>query len=372
MFGKSKKTQAPKVVNPDLTAKALAKAIVDGDSVNLRLLFQPFSPAREDSPERFETDKYAYLLPDAETESSRRFAKAMTLVRHPFTWKHIEQELHANRPAQMPSELVLLLADDAVREGKFTTAAQAYEVLRIRPRMQDEFYKQADAALDAEDVDKAVDGYLIASGLEYNYAAFPEPLPTVLNFQTTALMLHGVYPEKPEDCVALQEPETFVRTALIYLLGDAKAAARLAERPLAVRLGFLERLVYCRDPRWEEFVQRYRESCVVLQDFQARIAHASPEAAGTSATIAAEIEEILGEDPRVISSTMLGRTIPDGDWWQYLKELAYENPPAILFVSRQIIGEKEIIVPRYRGDSPIPPRLGLLPAPAGQTVGASG
>ena len=38
--------QAQKTVNPDLTARALAKCVADGDIVNFRLVFAPFSPAR--------------------------------------------------------------------------------------------------------------------------------------------------------------------------------------------------------------------------------------------------------------------------------------------------------------------------------------
>lgn len=363
MFGKKKAATAPKLVDPDVTARAIAKAVSEGDFVNFRLLFQSFSPARKDSSERFEDPKYAYLLPDPRVQSDGTYQEALLRVRNEATWEHIQRELDANRPAQLPADLVLLLADNAVRLGKYTIAAQAYEILRIRRRMQDEFYTQADAALDEGNVRRAVRGYLVATGLDYNYAAFPEPLPVVPDWQTRALMLHGEYPQSADDCIPLQQPEQFIRTALSYLLLDAAAAARIEARPVPVRLAFLAELVKQRDPAWHDFIRRYREACGLMHEFEARIQHAVAERGGARVSLAREIEEVLGEDPRKIPATLLGRTIEHGEWWQYLKDLAYAHPASALFITRQIIGETEIIVPRYRADSPVPSALGLLPAP---------
>lgn len=357
-----------KSVNQELAAKALAKAVDDGDIVNFRILFAPFSPLRVDSSERLEDEKYRYLLPDEEQGASHRFREELARVRDEAIWRHTQQELQANRPARLPWELVLRLGDNAVRLGKYTSASQAYELLRIRRRMQDEFFAQAEAALDQGNVKRAVLGYVIATGLDYDYAAFPEPLPMVPDFQRRALMLHGVYPEKIEDSLPLQEPSLFLRTALSYLLLDAGAAARLESRPISQRLGFLAELVRQRDPEWREFVHRYREACDLMRDFEKRIERAKKES-GSNTSLAEEIEAVLGEDPRAIPACLLGRTIEDGAWWQYLKELAYQHPASVLFLSRQMVGETEIIVPRYRSDSPVPKELGLIagvaaPAPA--------
>ena len=79
----------------------------------------------------------------------------------------------------------------------------------------------------------------------------------------------------------------------------------------------------------------------------------------------AEIDEQMTTDPSAISALLLGRAIPGGAWWQYMKELAYEHPAAVLFVSRQAIGETEIVMPRYRADSTAVRRLGLVPEGAG-------
>ena len=348
-----------KAVNQELAAQALAKTVYDGDIVNFRLLFTPFSPIRVDSSERLESEKYAYLLPDEETEASHEFRSVLTLVRSDATWGHIQQELSANRPARLPWELVLQLGDNAVLRGKLTSAAQAYELLRIRRRMQDEFFAQADKAFDAGNLKRAVRGYVIATGLDYDYAAFPEPLPTVPDFQRRALMLHGVYPERMEDSLPLQEREVFLRTALTYLLLDTNAAARLETRPKEQRVAFLAELVRQRDPDWRDFVHRYREACGMMRDFEKRIEGAKEES-GSRNSLAEQIEDVLGEDPRAIPACLLGRTIENGEWWQYMKELAYRHPASILFVSRQLVGEVEIIVPRYRGDSPVPRELGLL------------
>ena len=362
LFGKKNAAPAPKIVDENLAARAIAKAVADGDFVNFRLLFQSFSPARVSSSERFEDPKYDYLLPGGESDSSDAFRRALVLVREDATWRHIQRELDANRPAQLPAGLVLLLADNAVRLGKYTIASQAYELLRIRRRMQDEFFVQADTALDDGNVRRAVFGYLAATGLEYNYAAFPEPLPVVPDWQARALVLHAEYPRTAEDCIPLQQPELFLRTALSYLLLDANAAARLEPRPVPVRLAFLAELVTQRDPGWQDFVRRYQDACSLMRDFEARIQHAVAERGGGRVSLAREIEELVGADPHKVPAALLGRAIEGGDWWQYLKELAYTHPASALFVSRQIIGETEIIVPRYRGDSPVPKALGLLPA----------
>ncbi|MDZ4857409.1 MAG: hypothetical protein SGI88_00380 [Candidatus Hydrogenedentes bacterium] len=371
MFRRAKKTAITKIVDDTTVAHALAKAVSEGDFVNFRLLFQPFSPARPDSSELFDDEKYAYLLPDPDTESDGEFKKAVAAVRDAPVWAHVQRELSERRPAQLPSELVLLLADNAVRLGKYTIAAQAYELLRIRRRMQDEFFALADKALDEGKTARGVHGYIVATGLDYNYAAFPEPLPLVPDWQTRALIVHGEYPVSPENCLPLQPTEVFLRNALAYLLLGASSAARLESRPLEVRLAVLAELVKQRDPEWREFVGRYREACKLMHDYETRIQHAVAARGDSRISLAREIEEVLGADPREIPATLLGRTIEDGEWWQYLKELAFEHPAAALFVSRQIIGDAEIIVPRYRGDSPVTPAVGLLPATAFQPAGSS-
>jgi len=330
----------------DLVAHALAKAIADGDIVNFRTLFESYSPAREESTERFSGAKYHYLLPNEEEQQTPAFANALHEVQSPLVWKHIEHELEAKRRAQLPWQLVLMVGDNAVRRMKLPSAAQAYELLRIRPRMQAEFFRQSDALLDEGRLKRAIEGYVIGTGLDYDYAAFPEPLPKVLDFQKQALILHGEYPEKPEDCIGLQEPEPFVRTALSYLLNSAEAAARLEKRPLELRIAFLRELVYVRDPSWSAFVERYDKA----RETMARFARRLDQVAGVP-SLAEEIERELGEDPGHIPAELLGRTIENGEWWQYLQELAYEHPAAALFVARQAIGDREIIIPRCRTDS---------------------
>lgn len=348
-----------KAVNPDLAAKALAKAVFDGDIVNFRLIFQPFSPARTDSTERFEAAKYEYLQPEPGQEQDRRFQDLVARVRQPELWAFIQEELKARRPAQLPANLILELADNAVAQGKYSSAAQAYELLRIRPRMQTVFYEEADTALDRGEAAKAVRGYLIATGLDYDYSAYPEPLPAVPDFQTRALMLHGEYPNRLEDSLPLREPNVLLRTAIEYLLCDAEAAGRLDNRPFEVRLAFLRELVLQRDPNWAAFTQRFREAAALAKAYGERLQRSREEMQSASGSLAEEIEAQRGADPLAIPAALLGRSIEDGAWWQYLKELAYLHPAAILFVSRQILREDEIIVPRYRGDSPIAKALNI-------------
>ncbi len=345
-----------KSVDMDLVAQALATAICDGDLVNFQALFAAYSPARQTSMEELEADKYTYLLPDDAQRSKAEFAAALDAVREETTWSHVQTELEANRPAQLHSGLLMMLADNAVREGKYSVAAQAYELLRIRHKMMDEFLRQADAALEAGDVSRGVRGYLVAVGLSYDYAAFPEPLPAVANYQAKALMLHGVYPTRPEDCIALQEAETHVSTALHFLLPDEAISARLREYPLDVRLKFLNTLVLHLDSEWDAFTVRYAEACELTRSFGERLKRtAEPH----SETLEEEIEEQQGPDPREIMVVLLGREIENGEWWQYLKELGYEHPAGVLFIARQVVGDTEILLPRMLADSPVPRALGL-------------
>lgn len=350
----------PKTVDLDRVADALANAVAMGDMVNLRLLFAPFSPARQKSCEDLDTEKYAYLLPKDEIRSSERFSSALKEVKKPEVWAHIEHELGHNRAPQLPAGLVVMLGDNAVREGKFSMAAQAYEVLRIRRRMQSEFFDAGDAALAHDAVAPAVTAYLIATGLAYDYAAFPEPLPKVPNHQTSALMLHGQYPTRPEDCICLLDEESHTNAALNFLLDDADAMGRLQAISLEKRITFLKELIARQDPCWHDFSLRYREACSETEVLGERLLRQSEEGENGSESLADEIEEQLAEDPRAISAGLLGRRIENGEWWQYLKELACTHPAAILFVARQIIGEHEVLIPRLRSGSALPEALGLM------------
>jgi len=244
-----------------------------------------------------------------------------------------------------------------VRTGKYTAASQAYELLRIRNKMQDELLKQSDAAIENGDIEAGVRGYRIATGLSYDYAAFPEPLPAVPNYQQKALILHGIYPTRPEDCVALQPEETHVNTSLQFLLRDEQIAVRLQAFPHAIRLQFLKHLVHQIDPEWNEFAQRFTQACVMTQaqgDRLKRIERPHAE------TLQDEIEDQRGGDPIEIMATLLGHVIEGGEWWQYLKEIALRHPPAVLCIARQLIGETEILMPRMLAGSALPTTLGLM------------
>lgn len=362
MAKKSSKVEQ-KAVSPDLVANALAKSVCDGDIVNFRLLFLAFSPARSSSAEDFETEKYSYLLSGADETDTSSFREALATVQEADTWSHIVGELDAKRPAQLPSNLLLLLADNAVRRGKYSAAAQAYELLRIRRKMQEEFLDQADAALDNGDIAVGVRGYLIGVGLSYDYAAFPEPLPFVPDYQTKALMLHGTYPTRPEECVSLQAPDAHANTALQFLLQDEEVSNRLYERSLEVRLQFLKLLVEITDPQWPEFVERFEDACKHTQSFSEQLKRlAEPHAE----TLEEEIEEQQAADPSTIMSALLGREIEDGAWWQYIKEIGYEHPAGVLFIARQVIGDQEILMPRLLADSSVPAALGLTISQAGR------
>ncbi len=360
MASSNEAAAAEKYVDPEDVAAALAKAVYDGDIVNFRLLFQPFSPARRQSTESFESEKYSYLLPDDDMEETDAYKEILAAVQAPDTWAHIEQELEADRPARLPAGLVVRLADRALVLGKYTSAAQAYEQLRIRKRMQALFFDEADKALREGDIDRGVRGYRIATGLEYNYAAFPEPLPSVPDYQTKALILHGDHPQKPEDCIGFKPAVQFVQTGLSYLLLSSEADTRLAEHDEKTRQAFFVKLVYALDPEWDAFAARCREAVKLARGYGKRIEEIVKAQDGRTDGLMDAISAQLGGDPYEIPATLLGLEEPKQmEWWQYLKELAYLHPAAALFVSRWYAGHEEIIVPRYFTNSPIANELNL-------------
>jgi hypothetical protein len=159
--------------------------------------------------------------------------------------------------------------------------------------------------------------------------------------------------------VAVQEPETHLQVALEYLLNNAEAASRLRNNPVPLRLSFLQELVRQLDPHWDEFVQRYREACGLAQALVQRL-QKQAAAPSTGETLQDEIADQDVENPSVITAKLLGRVIENGEWWQYLKELAYQHPASVLFIARQAIRDDEILVPRYRSGSTVPSALRLI------------
>ena len=355
----AKKVAEPTPVTQQTIDQCVARAVAEGDMVDFRFLFLPFSPLRNDSTEDVQTDKYRYLLPEDEKDPFYR--QALSLVEQAELRQFVREQLEKNGPAQLPAQLVLALADNAVRLGKYSTAAQAYELLRIRRRMQEEFLNQADRALDDNDIPKAVKGYIIGAGLDYDYAAFPEPLPTIPKYQSRALVLHAEYPHRPEDSIALQAPEVQVGTALQYLLLSTEIAGRLDSRPFDQKLALLTLLIRALDPKWSEFQQRYLEACGLVKTFGERLQREANREEGVKEALAEEIQDTQErQDPHQIGARLLGRELTAGEWWMYLKELAFEHPASILFVSRQVVlRDIEIIMPRYRKDSPLVNALGM-------------
>lgn len=357
----ARKQRAKPPIHSETIDLAVAKAVADGDIVMFRQIFGPISPLRAWTPESVYTPKYAYMLPAGEEKRAPLFEDALELARQPDIAAHVREQLEEDRPAQLHAALLLQLADNAVCHAKYTSAAQAYELLRMRPRMREEFLRQADAAIDGGDMARAVRGYVVAVGLEYNYAAFPEPLPAVPDYHSRALLLHADYPTGPENCVPLRQPGPFLKSALAYLLGDKEAAARLEDRPAEQVAAFLTEWVRQRDSEWETFAKRYREACALVSEFGRRLQRQANRDEGVTEELEVEIEEQQeARDPALISAALLGRSIEQGAWWQYLKELAFAHPAAALFVARQAVSsDLEIIMPRFREDCPLIEPLGL-------------
>lgn len=358
MFRK-KHVETKTEVTQDEIDQCVAKAVAEGDFVNLRFLFSPNSPLRDYSIEEVGDAKYAYLRDGDRNDP--HYQRALKLATDPAIQAHNKKQLAYKGQPQLHAELVLRTGDNALRLEKYSVAAQAYELLRIREKMREAFLDEADAALDAGDVDRAVRGYMMGCGLRYDYAAFPEPLPGTPNYQSRALMLHAVYPQKPEDCVCLLPPKIHTRAALEYLL-DSQAVTRLENRPDEILIELLVKLVRKNDPEWAAFAARYKESCDLLKQYGEALRLKQENAKDDAVSLEEEIEEQQGDkDPAKIPARLLGREIPNGEWWQYLKELAYQHPASALFITRQFVArDMEIIMPRYVKDSAVISRLGLV------------
>jgi hypothetical protein len=358
MFGRKKSTSTKAEVTQADIDGCIARAIAEGDMVNLNFCFSPNSPLRQESPENLQSDKYTYLRPTG--ERSALYDEALQLASRPDIQAHHKEQLSTKRPAQLHAEVVLALADNAVRLEKYTVAGQAYERLRIRERMRGLFTKEGIAAVDAGDMPRAARAFRVASGLSYDYAAFPEPLPLAPNYQSRALMLHAIYPRNPLDSVAMLPPDRQLQVALEYLLLDPALAAPLLEKPLETQADFLAEYVRQRDPRWDVFAQRYREAVDMVNAVAERMKQVEQQQ-GANSQLAAEIAaQEAGIKPEEVPAKLLGRNIEKGEWWQYLKDLAYQHPAAVLFVARQIVAkDTEILLPRYVRDAPLGKKLGL-------------
>lgn len=358
LFGRKKNTSGKQEVTQAEIDGCIARAIAEGDMVNLVFCFSPNSPLRQESPEVLDTDKYEYLRPAQ--QKGAYYDDALRLASRADIQSHHREQLATKRPPQLHAEVVLALADNAVRLDKYSVAAQAYERLRIRERMRELFAQQALAALDAGDIPTAARGYRIAAGLSYDYAAFPEPLPLIPNYQTRALMLHAIYPRTPQESVAMLPPDRQIQVALEYLLLDPALSAQLLDKPLETKAAFLAEYVRQRDPQWEAFAQRYREAVDIVNKIAEHMQQAE-QRPGANAQLAAEIAaQELGIKPEEVPAKLLGRSIEPGEWWQYLKDLAYQHPAAALFISRQVVSkDQEIIMPRFVRDSPLGKKLGL-------------
>lgn len=355
----SRQTVQEKVVEQSVVDTCLACAVAEGDIVNFRFLFMPASPLRQSSPEEADAPKYAYLFP--EDESCSRYQEALRLVQRSEIARYAQAQLAKKGPPQLPWELVMALADNAVRLGKYTAAAQAYELLRIRRRMQEMILGKADVFLQEGSIEAAVQGYLVASGLDYDYAAFPEPLPAVPNYQERALRLHGVYQNDPKNTLAKQPDEVLSKTALNYLLFNPEFSQRLDNLPEDCKSAFVALLVRRMDSQWDAFVKRYRQASQILARHQAvldRVNTFSPDALGLL------FEQLLDSDQteelKEIPSILVGVSTREWDWWQCMKTLCYHHPAAALFVSRQRLSAKEeVVIPLCNSDSVLARELDL-------------
>jgi hypothetical protein len=147
--------------------------------------------------------------------------------------------------------------------------------------------------------------------------------------------------------------------AIEYLLIDTELAGLVTKRPQDVRVKFLQELVRVIDPEWDAFAARYHEAMAETQALSDYLKRHGLGTGRVTETLEDEVEGQQFEDPSRISATLLGHTIENGEWWQYMKELAYRHPPAALFVARQMVGNREILIPPLRKQDSLATTLGL-------------
>lgn len=355
----SQDTLQKPAVSQSVIDACLAHAVAEGDIVNFRFLFMPASPVRPDSMEDIDTPKYAYLFPEDET--APRYQQALELVQRPELAHYMQEQLKKNGPPQLPWQLVLALADNAVHLGKFTAASQAYELLRIRRRMQEMLLDKADAAVQQQRIADGVQGYVIANRLDYDYAAFPEPLPAVPNYQERALRLHSVYQHGAKNVLAMQEDNAIVSAALNYLFANPELAQRIKQLPDEHNVEFVVRLIRSMDENWDSFAERYRQAAQVVARHRAlidKINTYSPEALDLLFEQLLDTEQMA--DLKEVPALLLGDTETGREWWQVIKTLSYHHPAAALFVFRQRLSAKdEVIIPLCNQDSILARTLNL-------------
>lgn len=353
-------TATPKYTDYDaLLGAALANAIAEGDYVNFRLIFAPASPFRLDSPEDATTPKYQYLFP--ENENSPRYQAAVRLVQSPPIKRYVKEQLQRSGPPRLPWQLLLALADNALCLGKFTLASQAYELLRIRRRMQDLFLEEADERLRADNLSGAVKGYLIGLGLQFDYGAFPEPLPAVPDYQERAPGLHTVYTGVTEDALGMQEDVSLCKSILGYLMPFPEFKERVQKFLPDQLIPFTAALIRGMDPNWDTFATDFRKTMHVASRYTPLFTQINSYSLEALEVLAEElVQDKELEELRHLSETLTGLSGGLYEWWRYISALAYAHPAAPFFVVRQrISAHKEIIVPCCRQDSTLSHLLGL-------------
>ncbi|NLN92644.1 MAG: hypothetical protein GX130_04940 [Candidatus Hydrogenedens sp.] len=353
----TEETRTEKVIDDALLDRCLAAAIATGDIVNLRFLFMPASPFRPDSSEDISQSKYAYLLPK---EEKGEMDEALQLVRQPEISRLVRAQLAKKGPPQLPWELLQSLADQALKCGKYTAASQAYELLRTRRRMQEIFLDQADAALDGAAFYEAAQGYTIASGLQYDYAAFPEALPAVLNYQEKALSLHRAYPPTTEESET--DDSALCRSILQFLMQGAEFLQRLEGRDGEVLVQFTAQVIRCLDPQWEHFVSAFHESLAIIKAYETLFTRINSY---TQEALEVLMEEIFTDEQKEELrriAPLFAPGAPEGEeWWLTMRTLAYHHPGSVLFVRRQrLSATEEILIPECPRDSQLARLLNLV------------
>lgn len=342
-----------------LLDESLAWAVAAGDIVNFRLLFLPASPFREESPEDASSPKYDYLFTD--TEKSPEYREALALVHTPEIRAYVREQLQRKGPPRLPWRLVMALGDNALRLGKYTAAAQAYELLRIRRRIQELALDKADERLKQGDLDAAVRGYSIALGLQYDYGAFPEPLPAVPDYHERAPAMHATYPVTLEQAPAWQEDSALCKAAVHYLLPYTEFSGHFETVEPDTLRAFTAALIRSLDQDWEAFAAAFRAAMKYAAAHEELFNKLNSYSADALDILSEElVAPALLEELRQIPALLAGAPGKNHEWWHYIKVMAYQHPGAALFVSRQRLSAKEeIIIPRVRKDSLLVRELGL-------------
>jgi hypothetical protein len=292
----------------DLKTQVMANAVATG---NMFAFHDLFAKIREFAGDGAVTpallDKIAYLLPTEETTGSAEYDAAKELVaRHDGGGESV----HAAVLEETARRAVLL--------KKFAYAEDAYRLLGIKKEIVALYAQAGEHFLHEGKPKHAAMAFYVAAELDR---------PAGPHFHYLGPQLHENCMHEPEKCVTTYSEEELIDIGIRFLISNESLAERLlaAAEPEA-RREILAVLAFARDMDFDELVKNLREAVEVVSG----------------------IDDGRPDDYSPVGVTLLGRTCGADQWWQYLREFAFEHPFGALCVCVRFVRQTPVLVPIIR------------------------